>query len=462
MIARKNYAPKIAVALAWFIIAVIQPMRAEDAPRPGSGAEVQNPVPPPNFADSRESVPSSPIPENSLASPTSRRDINLVTPGEEVSAIPNRLQYGLRLNIRAVYDDNIYLNKGGTTGDRVDDLYFAIEPGITFGFGDVVGHSPNFIRFDYAPSAFLYLDHSNADALQHIMKLEGQYRFGHLSLGLSQDVQLLEGANPGAIGTGINPTPAINLDAGGNADVNIYTTNATASYDLTGKTFLSGGARYSVYDYPSLISSQTIDGNLFINYNYSPKLVIGLGGTAGYNWVDAPNPNQSYQQLNARLSYQLSGKVSLNASGGVEYRQFENDARDGNYASPVYELDASYQPFDGTNVTLTGSRRTENSAVFAGQDYVSTTITLGVRQRFLRRIYFGATIGYENSTYFNTIAGVDASRDDNYFFVQPAIDVTLMRFWTVGAYYLHRQDNSSADDFTFYDNQVGLRTSFTF
>jgi hypothetical protein len=285
-----------------------------------------------------------------------------------------------------------------------------------------------------------------------------------LGLSISQDVHLLEGANLSSVGsTGPNPIPGINLDAGGDTDVNVFNTHANFTYDLTGKTFLSGGLHYTSYDYDNgLIDSDSLSGDLFINYTYSPKLVVGLGGTVGYNWVEAFNPDQTFQQINIRTTYQISGKVSLNASAGVEFRQFEEDYGAGDSVSPIYEVGATYQPFDGTSLTLRGSRRTLNSAVLTGNNYASTNITFGARQRLLRRIYIGLAAGYENSDYFNTIEFVDGSRSDNYYFIQPAIDVTLTQFWTVGVYYLHRQNDSSDGSFSFYDNQVGVRTSLVY
>jgi len=43
-----------------------------------------------------------------------------------------------------------------------------------------------------------------------------------------------------------------------------------------------------------------------------------------------------------------------------------------------------------------------------------------------------------------------------------AIDVNVTRFWSIGAYYLHREDSSSLESFRFSDNQVGGRTSLSF
>src|SRR4029434_8606490 len=115
-------------------------------------------------------------------------------------------------------------------------------------------------------------------------------------------------------------------------------------------------------------------------------LVIGVGATGGYTTVDTPNEDQTYEQVNVRATYQVTGKVSLNASAGVEFRQFQ-DSGVGEHVSPVYELGGNYQPFDGTTINLTGTRRTMNSAVLTGQDYEVTSIIAGIRQRFLKRFY---------------------------------------------------------------------------
>ena len=151
----------------------------------------------------------------------------------------------------------------------------------------------------------------------------------------------------------------------------------------------------------------------------------------------------------------------MNFSGGVEFRQFENNSRS-EYISPVFEVGANYQPFDGTSVTLSGSRRTYNSGVLAGQDFAGTTITVGLQQRLLQRFRVGVSGGYQNSDYFSTVTGVMANRQDNYYFIEPSLDLPITRFWTVGGYYLHRQNDSSFHIFNFDDNQVGFRTVLTF
>src|SRR5438132_5451689 len=113
-------------------------------------------------------------------------------PGAEgYSAEPRRFHYSLRLTVRGVYDDNIFISNT----NRVSDYYFAIEPMITVGFGDIEGRGGNYIRLDYLPSIILFVDHSNEDAISNLIHLEGRYQFSRLTLTLSQDVDILDGAN---------------------------------------------------------------------------------------------------------------------------------------------------------------------------------------------------------------------------------------------------------------------------
>ncbi len=406
-------------------------------------------IPPEESSEPAELNPPLPVAADATSAATDNTRVD--------SGIPRRFHYELRFAVRGVYDDNINLSHD----NRLSDYYTTIEPSIMLGFGDTEARQENYLQLDYIASLFLFADHTEDNALQHVARVEGQYHINRLTLTLSQLVQVIDGADVSAANSAGGFDQQVNLDVAGRTRFNIYTTHLNAAYYLTGKTFLSVGGDYSATDYSTLISSEVVSGNLFLNYNYSPKLVIGVGGTAGYNRVDAPNPDQTFEQANARLSYQVTGKIDLVASAGVEFRNFKGQGRD-QYVSPVFEIGLNYLPFDGTKLSVTSNRRTLNSAVLAGQDYAVTNVTVNIQQRLLARVYLAASAGYENSDYFSAIAGGTSNRRDHYYFVEPSIAVRLTRFWTVGAYYQHRTNNSSVDAFSFHDNQVGLRTSLVF
>lgn len=374
----------------------------------------------------------------------------------EQSATPRRFHYQVALSLRGIYDDNINLSQTNREGD----FYTLIEPSINLGFGDPEN---NYVELDYMPQAFLFAQHTEDDALQHLITLNAQYRFPQVTFSLTQQVQILDGTGlTSATGTGTDFTRT-NLDVSGRTRLNIYSTRVDANYSLTGKTFLTASLSYDVDDYQSLLSSTVVSANAYFNYTYSPKLAIGIGLTGGYDGVDEPSQDQLFEQINVRASYELTGKVSANLSAGVEFRQVTSGGESqGGGGSPVFDGSLFYQPFDGTSLALSLTRRTLNSAVLAEQDYHSTSFILSARQRFFQRIYLGLSVGYENSSYFSTQTDIASNRTDDYYFLQASVDLNITSYWTLGLFYFYRQDDSSLEAFSFYDNQFGLRTALTF
>jgi len=46
----------------------------------------------------------------------------------------------------------------------------------------------------------------------------------------------------------------------------------------------------------------------------------------------------------------------------------------------------------------------------------------------MQRMSLGLAIGYENSNYFSTVDGVAATRNDDYYYVEPSVDLKLRDF----------------------------------
>src|SRR5213592_3611953 len=389
-----------------------------------------------NYTTAQTNVVPAPVP----AGPYGQVGKNVFPGGETISSSePRRFHYELRLTVRGVWDDNIFISHT----DRVSDYYFAIEPQITIGVGDIEGRNRSYLRLDYMPSAILYVDHSDEDAFNQLIHLEGGYSFGRLRLSLFETTGLWA-----------------NTDASAPTRVNIFNTRAIANYELTGKVSLQGEFGSSIFFYPGHISSYTIDGGLYLYYSWLPKVSVGIGGTFGYDWVDAPTTDQTFEQVNARLNYEVTAKVGLYASGGVEFRQF--DGNRSTYDTPVFEVGATYHPFDGTNLSLAAGRRIYNSGFLANQDFADTYFTARLQQRLFRRLYFGLGAGYENSDYCAAKDNVSAPRNDDYWFIEPSVDVLITRWLSAGVYYLHREDSSNEDFFRFDDNQVGVRATLRF
>ena len=387
---------------------------------------------------------------------------NAFPAGETVySGEPRRFHYLLSLTVRGVWDDNIFLSHT----NKVSDYYFAIEPVITIGVGDIAGRNRSYLSLSYMPSAILFVDHSDENAFNNYIHLEGGYNSGRLTLTAYVDIALLQSANLNSFydTTGL----WANTDASTPTRTNIFYTHLTANYQLTGKISLQAELDPGAYAYPDNISNYTIAGGLYLYYHWLPKLSVGIGGTFGYTWVDDPSTNQTFEQINLRLNYQVTAKLSLYASGGVEFRQFDGN-RD-TYDSPVFEIGLGYHPFSGTNISLSAGRRIYPSGYFDNQDFGATYVAARFQQRLFHRFYLGLGVGYEHSNYLATDRDVSATRDDDYWFIEPSLDVLITRWLNAGVYYLHREQTSNDNGapggqnfFNWEDNQVGVRATVRF
>ncbi len=436
--------------------APVEPLPSSAASLPSSEEAFPSTPEPLSSSTNYTTAQTNVVPAPAPAGPYGALNTKNVFPGGETisSGEPRRFHYELRLTVRGVWDDNILISHT----NRVSDYYFAIEPQITIGVGDIEGRNRGYLRLDYMPSAILFVDHSDEDAFNQLIHLEGGYDFGRLRLSLMEDVALLESAN---LNSFVDTTGLwANTDASGPTRVNIFDTRLRAQYDLTGKVYLQGEVDSSIFFYPNHISSYTLSGGLYIYYDWLPKVSVGVGGTFGYDWVDDPTANQSFEQVNARINYALTAKFNLYASGGVEFRQF--DGQRGEYTSPVFEVGLVHHPFDGTTFTLAAGRRIYNSGFLPNQDFATTYVVGRFQQRLFSRVYFGLGGGYENSDYFATARNVSAPRDDDYWFIEPSVDVLITRWLSTGVYYLHRQDVSTVNFFSFDDNQVGVRATLRF
>ena len=377
--------------------------------------------------------------------------------GAPVSESVRRFHYELTIQVAEIYDDNVTL----ASNNRVHDFYTRIGPALTLGFGDTIAREENFLELFYEPDFLIFADHSNFDVVEQVAHLAGQYHFSRLTVGVVENIQLAETGDsqlPGFTGTIVN---GVNIDTGGRRRINTYATHLSATYELTGKTFLSSAGDYALIDYSGgLTNSQRISGNLFLNYQYSPKLVVAAGGTGGRDVLNQANSNQNFEQANLRASYNPTDKLSASGLVGLEFRQFDTGSHDS--VTPVLDLGASYKPFDGTSISIDASRGTQTSAGLLGQDYTSTQVQATAQQRLLQRVVLSFTGGYQNLDYFGALTPTVASRKDNYYFVQPAIDARITNFWYAGAFFVYRENTSNFSNFGFNDTQVGIRTALKF
>ena len=364
--------------------------------------------------------------------------------GSNTMGEANRFKYSFRLNLSALYDSNIFISKT----NPVHDYEFVITPGVTLGWGDIFNRGRNFIRLDYSPSFTFFARNSSQNYVGQNALLDGQYNSGKATWRFALSVVTANGAN---------------TDVGTRVPQQVYATTVGVSYIVSDKTFLDVSGSYAYNTVKNQLDTWTLSGAGYFNYIYSPKLTIGIGVVGGLQTVSGPdNPDQTFEQINLKASYQLSGKISLNGTVGYEFRQYSG--AQSSSSTPVFMLSAIYQPFDGTTFTLSAARRIQASNSLVGQNYTSTGFTLGWRQRFYQRFFSTISTSVENDNYTSNVPQALASRNQNFLSVNVGLDYFVREGWTVGISYMNRQSygNAAAAPYDFTQYQVGLRSTLSF
>jgi hypothetical protein len=184
---------------------------------------------------------------------------------------------------------------------------------------------------------------------------------------------------------------------------------------------------------------------------------LGLGFGLGYAEASG-GPEQYFEQLNGRVRYNPTSKISLSASAGVEFRQVDggDDQENG-----IFGVGIAYAPFDGTTISLDAHRSVNPSSVAENANYVSTGVSVLLRQRILHRFFTSVSTGYENTEYQTIAGGEDFSRNDNYYFIRPSVEFQVHQRVSVAVFYEHRK-NESGEGFEFANNRAGVSVGVSF
>jgi uncharacterized protein (PEP-CTERM system associated) len=266
-------------------------------------------------------------------------------------------QWGINYGVvfSAVFDDNVNLS----STDKQSDILLTGGANVALRLGSDGGNF--YLSGVYGISYGSYLGGTDDPDLGHNLGLSASYRFAKLTLGLNVSV---------AIGTGAT------VDTGERTNRDSYFASLSASYAYSEKVSFIVTVGGTSQGYENLLSSRDTRINAFIDYTWTPKLQVGVGGAYGMSKAEEGDVQTSQSAL-VRASYTVTEKLSASGSVGVELR----DTDGGENLSPVFSIGAAYRPFERTTVSLNLNRRIYSSAVLEGQDYTATGVTFGIGQR---------------------------------------------------------------------------------
>lgn len=301
-----------------------------------------------------------------------------------------------------------------------------------------------FIFLRYTPSATIFVDHSDENALNHDVALEVRWKMAYLTVGSRTSFQTSSDAN---------------VDVGNRVDRTTFSEGLTAFYDYSQRTSFEFGLTGSFHSFSgALLDSQVVESLNWVNYSIGARTHVGAGFGVGYLTVTGDD-SQFYQQLLARAQYSVTDKINLSANAGLEWRQFKHG---GTRLDPVFGGDLTYQPFEQSTITLAASRSIQNSASLVGEDIASTEVSVDFRQRLFRRYYLCFKGDYLNADYIDTGASQSFSRHDNVYSLTPYVRMDLPKGAALTVGYSSRHDVSTLSSFSFSQNQAFIQMNLVF
>jgi hypothetical protein len=343
-----------------------------------------------------------------------------------------------RISASVSYDDNLFIQDT----DKVDDVMWTLGPGFTITSSDMRTDGGKSLTLSYGPSFLIYTDQTDRNTINHAAALSASLAFTKLSLGLSQTVS-----------AGTDPV----VEAGTRTDRLALGTALNARYAFGGKLSADVNFGLDITDYAARYNSWTWSNGDGLNYQCSSRVNVGVGLTLGY--IDMEGfPGQNYEDLMVRATYSISEKLGVNASAGLDWRQYRSGVDD--TLSPIWDVAAVYRPQERTTLSLGLFQRNYSSAYYGNQNYLSTGANVGVRQELLTRYTFSVTARYYRSDYEATVVGVGSGSTDDVVAVGTQFDIKLNERWTAGVFYEFSHNASDSRRFT--RNRVGLETRWAY
>ena len=407
-------------------------------------------------------------PPPSLIQPTSvqedstNNDMAVFLPAYDMtdSSLPQPLRFG-PVTFRPhpyyhfLYDTGI---KSGTNASQ-RSIVQEFSPGMTVDLG-------RHWTLDYTPTLRFYSNRAFRNSVDHSAILTGATRYEdwafHLSQSFSQsDSTLLETATQ---------TKQQNYD-----------TEFGGTRILSEKLSLDFGGS-QVFNYVSgFQNSRTWSTMEWLNYEYNKRLIFGVGAGGGYVNIESDsalpgNPDQSYEQMSARVHWRATDKLGFSLTGGFQEREILASGYD-NQLNPTFEATIEYAPFDHTTISLNGSRSVSPSDYVANaQSQATTSVTLQLCQRILEDYSLTVGAGYTQNEYDQSqkvllpsppfppgSTGVLGSirTDDEYSFTM-RLGRSFLKRGSVAVTYQYSDNISSLTGFSYRSNQIGFEIGFAY
>lgn len=336
---------------------------------------------------------------------------------------------------RVLYGDGIQ----SSPGQQHTTVTHELSPGILL---DIGSH----LTVDYTPTLRWYSSSAFRDGVDHSASLNWGTAFEDWTFSASQTYSR-------------SSTPLV--ETGAQTDQENYSTALNASYRFNSKISVDLGANQAFQFINSSTNiAQATENSLdwstmdWLNYQFWPRLDVGIG--AGFGYVNVENsPDERYEQLQARVNWRATDKVSFQVHAGGEDRQFLIGGSAPSVLNPIFGATVQYQPFHQTRISL-DAERAVSASYFQNQITETTSLTSTLDQRLFGKFYLDLTAGYTSTQYIAALLGLNLGRTDDYYSFNARFSGHFLKRGTFAFSYQYSDNSSTQRGYSFSSSQVGF------
>lgn len=301
---------------------------------------------------------------------------------------------------------------------------------------------------DYTPTWRFYSSDDFDDTLDHYVRLLWGTTYEDWVFGLMQSYA---------------KTSEPLVETGTQTDQDEYVTTLTASYQFNSKMSLDAAVNQEIISADDFQSSKEWSTLDWLNYQFWQRLDAGVGLGLGYVDVET-GADMSYEQLQSRVNWRATDKLSFQVHGGVEFRQFLSGSAD-DLVNPVAGAMIQYQPFAYTRLSLHGDRTVDAALLTTtgseSQVTETTSVTGHLNQRLFERVFLDLEGGYSNIEYVAADTTTD-DRTDDYYTFSARLSCEFLTRGTAAVFYQYGDVTSTEDGYSFSGSQVGFEVEYRF
>jgi hypothetical protein len=297
---------------------------------------------------------------------------------------------------------------------------------------------------DYTPIWTFYSNPHFQDTFGQAVRLAGGTVYNDWGLGISQ---------------GYTDSSLPSAETATQIRQKIYTTAANASHTLNSKLSLELAANQNIVSadqFQNYNEWSTLD---WLSYEFWPQLNAAIGVGGGYD-DEAASPDMTFEQLQGRVNWRATDKISFQLHGGVEFRQFLSGGA-GDLINPVFDATIQYQPFDPTKISLTG-QRVVSASYLQNQVTETTGVSAGLNQRLLGKLFLDLSGGYQTVKYVSSVSAPGSNRADNFYSLSARLSRAFLKRGTIAVLYQLNKDDSSLAGYSFTSHQVGFQIGYRY